>query len=90
VPGVEEQSDIGAAQALGKLAHRLGHGVARRVALLDHLEADAAQGLSKIGGVVGWVVEGGNGFIFAVAEHQREAHAGESCRLNGDERRKRA
>ena len=49
--------------------------VERGVALFDDVEADRAQSLRKIGGVIGWIVERRNSLILAVAEDERDSTA---------------
>ena len=59
---------------------------------IEAIDSPPASGVDmrEIGGVVGRVVEGGNGFIFAVAQNQGQAHAGEGGGLSREQDRENA
>jgi hypothetical protein len=75
VPGIEEEGDFSGWEAIGKVVHRLHQRVAGGVARLNDVEAEGAERVGNILGIVGWVLESGDRLVSAVADDQGEALA---------------
>src|SRR5262249_39682027 len=96
VTGVEEQRDPGAIELVAEGADVLLHAAAVEVDALDDIEADFAQRLRDVCGVVLRVDQLGSGRICAIADDQRHAllgegrHGGKNSRQKAEARGKEA
>lgn len=75
MPGIEEEGDFSGWEAIGKVVHGLHQRVAGGVARLNDVEAEGAERVGNILGIVGWVLESGDRLVIAVADDQGEALA---------------